>query len=69
MKKLCWPCLDLPFVMVFSQALGETIFFCQDEYIKEALVEGGVGPWGIYTRSELQILVRKTVLRPPLMTS
>jgi hypothetical protein len=36
--------LRLPFVMVFSEALGETIFFCQDQATKEALVEAGAEP-------------------------
>ena len=31
--------LHLPFVLVFSQILGETILFCEDEDTKAALVE------------------------------
>jgi len=33
--------LRLPFVMVDSEILGETIFFCQDEATKAALIEAG----------------------------
>ena len=58
------PLLGLPFVMVFSEALGETIFFCQDEATKEALVEAGAEPWGIYTLNELQVLVAQNRIKP-----
>ena len=33
--------------MVFSQILGETIFFCEDEHTKTALVEAGADEWRI----------------------
>ena len=58
------PLLGLPFVMVFSEALGETIFFCQDEATKEALVEAGAEPWSIYTKDELRILVAQNRIAP-----
>jgi hypothetical protein len=51
--------LRLPFVMVFSQILGETIFFCEDEATKGALVEAGAEPGCIYTREELRALVEQ----------
>ena len=51
--------LKLPFVMVFSQILGETIFFCEDEDTKGALVEAGAEPESIYTREELRVLVEQ----------
>jgi hypothetical protein len=38
--------LRLPFVMVYSKALGETIFFCEDEATKAALAEAGAGQDG-----------------------
>ncbi len=56
--------LDLPFVVVHSQALDEIIFFCEDEATKEALVEAGAGSWSIYTRHELQILVTQNRIAP-----
>jgi len=56
--------LQLPFVMVFSEALGETVFFCEDEVTKEALVEDGAEPWSVYTRDELQILVAQNRVAP-----
>jgi hypothetical protein len=56
--------LRLPFVMVFSEVLGETIFFCKDETTKDALVEAGAEPWRIYTRDELRILVAQNRAKP-----
>jgi hypothetical protein len=49
--------LRLPFCMVHSEVLEETIFFCEDEDTKAALVEAGADEWSIYTRDELRILV------------
>ena len=56
--------LRLPFVMVFSQMLGETIFFCEDEDTKGALVEAGAEPWSIYTEDELRVLVAQNRAKP-----
>ena len=56
--------LRLPFVMVFSEALGEKIFFCEDEYTKEALVEAGASEWSVYTKDELRTLVAQNRARP-----
>jgi hypothetical protein len=50
--------LRLPFVMVYSKAIGETLFFCEDEDTKAALIESGAGPYSIYTRAELEVLVK-----------
>jgi hypothetical protein len=51
------PLLTLPFLMMDSKALGETIFFCEDEDTKAALVEAGAEPASVYTREELHVLV------------
>jgi hypothetical protein len=56
--------LQLPFVMVRSNALSETVFFCADEQTKAALVEAGASPWSIYTRDELRILVAENRIAP-----
>jgi hypothetical protein len=56
--------LQLPFVMVYSQILGETIFFCEDEDTKAALVEAGAESGSIYTRAELQVLVAHHRAKP-----
>jgi hypothetical protein len=49
--------LRLPFVMMYSEILKETIFFCGDEATKAALVESGASKWSIYTKDELRVLV------------
>jgi hypothetical protein len=56
--------LQLPFVMAYSQTLDETIFFCEDEDTKAALVEAGAEEWSIYTRAELQVLVAHNRAKP-----
>jgi hypothetical protein len=50
--------------MVFSQILGETIFFCGDEHTKTALVEAGAAEWSIYTREELRVLIEQHRRKP-----
>jgi hypothetical protein len=45
--------------MVYSEALEETIFFCEDEVTKAALVEAGAEPGCIYTREELRALIEQ----------
>ena len=42
--------LRLPFVMVFSETLGETIFFCADDDTRTALIEAGADEFSIYTQ-------------------
>ena len=54
----------ITWIEVYSERLDETIFFCEDEDTKEALVEAGAEPWGIYTRSELQVLVAQNRIAP-----
>jgi hypothetical protein len=56
--------LSRPFVMVYSQALGETIFFAEDEDTKAALLEAGGSPWSIYTKDELQKLCEQNRIAP-----
>jgi hypothetical protein len=56
--------LQLPFVMVFSEALKETIFFCEDEDTKENLVEAGAEPWSINALDELRVLVAQNRIAP-----
>jgi hypothetical protein len=51
--------LQLPFVMVYSQTLNETIFFCQDEDTRNCLVEAGADPCCVYTRNELLALLKR----------
>jgi hypothetical protein len=56
--------LELPFVPVFSQILQETLFFCENEATRAALVEAGAEPWSIYTRAELQTLCEQNRVAP-----
>ena len=56
--------LQLPFVMVDSEILGETIFFCADEDTKAALVQAGAEEWSIYTKAELRTLVAQNRVKP-----
>jgi hypothetical protein len=56
--------LRLPFVMLFSQTLGETIFFCEDDQTKAALTRAGACEWSIYTRDELRVLVAQNRVAP-----
>jgi len=56
--------LKLPFVMVYSKILRETIFLCEGEPTKTALIEAGADPWSIYTRTELQVLVSHNRAKP-----
>ena|SRR5215475_4050440 len=51
-------------IEVYSERLGETIFFCEDEDTKETLIEAGAEPWSVYTRAELQILVAQNRVGP-----
>ena len=55
--------LRLPFVMVDSESLRETIFFCADEDTRAALVEAGAEFFAIYTKDELRSSASKTALR------
>jgi len=56
--------LQLPFCMVFSESLGETVFFCQDEATRDALVQAGAEEWSIYTKDELRVLVAQNRVAP-----
>jgi hypothetical protein len=43
---------------------GETIFFCEDEGTKAALIEAGASERSIYTRNELRILCEQNRIKP-----
>ena len=49
---------------MFSERLGETVFFCEDEHTKAALVEAGASEWSIYTKAELRALVAHNRVKP-----
>ena len=56
--------LQLPFVMVYSDAVEETLFFSQDDDVKAALVAAGADQWSIYTKRELRQLIASNRLAP-----
>jgi hypothetical protein len=56
--------LKLPFVMADSKTLEETIFFCQDDDTRDALVRAGADPFAIYTKAELRVLVEQNRIAP-----
>jgi hypothetical protein len=56
--------LQLPFLMAYSRILEETIFFCEDDQTRAALVEAGADESAIYTRAELKILVEQNRMKP-----
>jgi hypothetical protein len=51
-------------IELYSERLGETVFFCSDEVIRDALVEAGASEWSVYTRYELQVLVAQNRIAP-----
>jgi hypothetical protein len=51
--------LLLTFLIVRSDALNSIVFFAPDDATKESLVAAGAGPGSIYTRAELDVLVRR----------
>ena len=55
---------QLPFVMMYSETLEETVFFCADEHTKAALVAAGAEEWSIYTRDELRTLCEQNRIAP-----
>ena len=56
--------LRLPFLMVYSKTLEETVFFAEDESVKAALVEAGADEWSVYTKAELRVLVAHNRAKP-----
>ena len=63
-KPALFALMRLPFVMVESHALSQTIFFCKDEHTKAALIQAGAEEWTIYTNRELKILVGHNRTKP-----
>jgi len=55
---------EVTWIEVFSEHIGETVFFCRDESTKAALIEAGAEPWSIYTRAELRTLIENNRAKP-----
>jgi hypothetical protein len=51
-------------IELYSERLGETVFFCEDEETRDALINAGASEWGIYTRDELRILCAQNRIAP-----
>jgi hypothetical protein len=54
--------LQLPFVMVFSETLEETVFFCPDDTTKAALCDAGAEPWSCGPSAKRTALLRFLLL-------
>ena len=63
-KRALLALLKLPFVQVYSEAVEEVLFFCQDEATKAALIEAGTKEWSIYTKDELGTLSKQNRVAP-----
>ena len=48
----------------YAERLGDTVFFCEDDKTRDALVEAGASQWSIYTKAELQTLVAHNRVKP-----
>ena len=48
----------------YSERVGQTIFFCQDEETRDALIEAGASEWSIYTKAELRTLIEQNRVAP-----
>ena len=51
--------LQQAFLIVQSDALNSIVFFVADDTTKESLVSAGADPGSIYTKAELDVLVRR----------
>ena len=51
-------------IEVFSEHIGETLFFCDDEETRDALIEAGASEWSIYTKAEIRTLVAQNRVKP-----
>jgi hypothetical protein len=54
----------ISWIEVFSECIGETLFFCEDEDTKAVLVEAGASEWRIYTKAELRTLCAQNRIAP-----
>jgi hypothetical protein len=54
----------ISWIEVFSECIGQTLFFCEDEDTKAALVEAGASEWSIYTKAELRTLCAQNRIAP-----
>src|SRR6516165_4661905 len=48
----------------YSERLGETVFFCEDEETCDVLIRAGASEWSIYTKAELRTLCAQNRVAP-----
>jgi hypothetical protein len=53
--------LNLTFIVVQSEVLGETVLFVPDDQTKHKVVASGAEPGNVYTRAELAVLVDQRI--------
>ena len=51
-------------IEVYSERIGETLFFCADEATRDTLVKAGADEWLIYTKAELRTLIAQNRVAP-----
>ena len=51
-------------IEVYSKRLKETVFFCENEDTRDALIEAGACEWSIYTKAELRTLNAQNRIAP-----
>src|SRR5215469_12534575 len=56
--------LGLTWNEFYSERLGDTVFFCEDEKTRDALIEAGASQWSVYTKAELRTLVAHNRVKP-----
>jgi hypothetical protein len=56
--------LQLPFVMIYSQSVEQTLFFCADDQTRQALIDAGADSFAIYTKAELRELIEQNRVAP-----
>ena len=54
----------MTWIEVYSERIGATLFFCEDEATRAALAEAGASDWSIYTKAELRTLCGQNRVAP-----
>ena len=54
----------ITWIEVYSERIGETLFFCEDDATRAALVKAGADEWQIYTKAELHTLITQNRVAP-----
>jgi hypothetical protein len=54
----------ITWIEVYSERIGETLFFCEDDATRAALIKAGADEWQIYTKAELRTLIAQNRVAP-----